>query len=64
MEEHAIVETVLDIYREGHYIPEGTSGTIVHISQSGKNCIVEFSTIKNNPVISVHPEEITEITED
>ena len=58
--EHQMVETDVDIYREGHYIPEGSNGVIVHIYPEKDAYEIEFPMIKNNPVITCHEHEITE----
>jgi hypothetical protein len=58
--EHDIIETELDIFREGHYIPEGSSGVIVGVaSEKDGAYYVEFCTIIHNPVILSFDHEFT-----
>ena len=61
MGEHQLIETDMDVFREGFYIPEGTVGTIVSVLSPDEAYIVEFQSIKNNPVITMYHNEIAAI---
>lgn len=61
MGEHQIIETDMDVFREGFYIPEGSIGTIVSILSNEEAYIVEFQGIKNNPVITMYHYEIAAV---
>ena len=58
MDEHQVIETDLDIFREGHYIPEGTSGVIVSVLAKDEAYYVEFPNLPNNPVILCYHHEL------
>lgn len=58
MNEHDIVETDMNVFREGFYIPEGSFGVIVSVLSQDEAYIVEFNNIKNNPVITMYHNEI------
>jgi hypothetical protein len=59
-DEHQVVETTVPILKDGHYIPEETSGVIVHIYEGGKAYEVEFPMIKYNPVLTCEDHVLTE----
>jgi hypothetical protein len=56
--EHEVIETTMNIFRDGHYIPENSSGVVVHVYKEGEAYEVEFPNIKNNPVILCNDNEI------
>lgn len=58
MDEHQVIETDMDIFREGHYIPEGTTGVIVHVLSPDEAYIVEFASCPNNPIITCYHHEL------
>jgi hypothetical protein len=59
--EHSQVTTSRDIKREGYSIPKESKGTIVHIYKSNEAYAVEFTKVKDNPVVTIYETDILPI---
>lgn len=61
--EHSRVTISRDIKREGYSIPKGSKGTIVHIYKRNEAYVVEFTKVKDNPVVTIYETDILPINQ-